>query len=307
MRQQLALPRQDPVLASDRNIEMSSQLVWIITGTSSGFGRDLVVAALERGDKVIATARGRSVSKLAELKDLGADVLELDVTAPLDKLQEIAKQAYDIHGKIDVVVNNAGYIHVGALEEVTPEETFAQFNTNVFGGLNVARAFLPYMRARKSGTVVWFGSVGGWRELAGGGLYSATKYCVRGISETLDVEISPLGLRSIVVEPGYFRTDFLTADNRVPYTPRIADYPEITRRAHEGLEAHNGKQLGDPKKGVEVIIDIVKGEGAAKGRTVPPVLQLGSDCYTLVTGACNKTLQNLEEWKDVIVSTDFEK
>jgi len=286
---------------------MSTQLVWLITGTSSGFGRDLVVGALKRGDKVIATARGRSVSKLAELKDLGADVLELDVTAPLVNLQEIAKQAHDIHGRIDVVVNNAGYIHVGAFEEATPEETLAQFNTNVFGGLNVARAFLPYMRARKTGTIVWFGSVAGWRDFAGVGLYCASKYCVRGISESLNAEISPLGLRSIVFEPGYFRTDFLTADNRAPHIPRIADYAEITRGAHEGLEAYNGKQPGDPKKGVEVVIDVIKGEGAAQGKTVPSVFQLGSDCYAIVTEACNKTLKNLEEWKDVIVSTDFPK
>ncbi|KAI0293624.1 hypothetical protein B0F90DRAFT_1393384 [Multifurca ochricompacta] len=139
----------------------ATSLVWLITGTSSGVGRDLTLAALQRGDKVIATARARSIGQLDQLREKGADVLELDVTSPIDKLHEIAKQAVAIHGRVDVLVNNAGYVLVGAIEENTPQETYDQFNTNVFGGLNVARAFLPYMRQRKSGSVVWIGSLGG--------------------------------------------------------------------------------------------------------------------------------------------------
>ncbi|KAK0447196.1 hypothetical protein EV421DRAFT_1789322 [Armillaria borealis] len=137
------------------------QLVWLITGTSTGLGRDLALAALER-EKVIATARARSLHLLADLKEKGAETLELDVTAPLDDLKKVADKAAGIYGRVDVLVNNAGYLLVGALKESTPEETFHQFNTNIFGVLYVTRAFLPHMHAWRTGTFVWTGSVAGW-------------------------------------------------------------------------------------------------------------------------------------------------
>ncbi|KAI0316891.1 hypothetical protein OF83DRAFT_1059594 [Amylostereum chailletii] len=286
---------------------MSSQLVWLITGTSSGIGRDLTLAALARGDRVVATARARSIRQLEPLREKGADVLELDVTASLADLHAIAKKAVELHGKVDVVVNNAGYIAVGAIEENTPEETFAQFNTNVFGALNVARAFLPYMRARKSGTILWLGSLGGWRFGPNAGLYAGTKHALRGLSGSLDVEISPLGLRSIIVELGYFRTNFLTDGNRAPHISRIDDYAPITGPANDNLIAYNGKQPGDPKKAAELMVDLVHGEGAVKGRTIPPVVDLGSDCHQVVKEAAESTLQRLEEWKDIAHSTDLPK
>ncbi|KAG8895573.1 hypothetical protein FRB99_000457, partial [Tulasnella sp. 403] len=130
----------------------TNQLVWLITGTSSGVGRDLTLEALKRGDKVIATARNTSKIDPA-LRANGAELLQLDVTDSLDNLKIVAGRAIGIYGRVDVVVNNAGYVLVGAIEENTPEETFAQFNTNVFGALNVTRAFLPHMRKRKSGTI----------------------------------------------------------------------------------------------------------------------------------------------------------
>ncbi|CAL1706817.1 unnamed protein product [Somion occarium] len=286
---------------------MSKQFVWLITGTSSGLGRDLALAALKRGDKVIATGRARSLAKLSDLKEQGADVLELDATSSLETLQQIAKDAVAIHGRIDVLVNNAGYIEIGTLEENTPDETFDQFNTNVFGPLNINRAFLPYMRERKSGTIVWLGSVGGWRGSATIGLYVATKHAVRGLSESLHEEISPLGLRSICFEPGYFRTRLLTTDNRGPDKTRIPDYRDLMESSLARLNAYNGKQPGDPKKGVEVMIDIIKGEGVAAGREFPTVVAIGSDSYDVVKSVCNTTLQRLEDWKDVTVSTDYPK
>lgn len=286
---------------------MSKQFVWLITGTSSGLGRDLALAALKRGDKVIATGRARSLAKLSDLKEQGADVLELDATSSLETLQQIAKDAVAIHGRIDVLVNNAGYIEIGTLEENTPDETFDQFNTNVFGPLNINRAFLPYMRERKSGTIVWLGSVGGWRGSATIGLYVATKHAVRGLSESLHEEISPLGLRSICFEPGYFRTRLLTTDNRGPDKTRIPDYRDLMESSLARLNAYNGKQPGDPKKGVEVMIDIIKGEGVAAGREFPTVVAIGSDSYDVVKSICNTTLQRLEDWKDVTVSTDYPK
>ncbi|ESK94777.1 serine 3-dehydrogenase [Moniliophthora roreri MCA 2997] len=286
---------------------MFPSLVWLITGTSTGLGRELTLAALRRGDKVIATARVRSLSQIDDLKEKGAATLELDVTAPLEDLQAVAKKAVAIYGQVDIVVNNAGYILVGAIEENTPQESFDQFNTNVFGAINVTRAFLPYMRERKTGTIIFSGSVGGWRGCPAVGLYAATKWTLRGVSASLHDEIAPLGLRSICIDFGYFRTAFLNPDHRKPYIPRIQDYNEVTGEYEAALQAYNNKQPGDPLRGVEIMVDIVRGEGVAKGKTFSNNIQLGSDCYETVKTECEEALRQLEEWKDVSFSTDFPK
>ncbi|PPQ68283.1 hypothetical protein CVT24_005099 [Panaeolus cyanescens] len=284
---------------------MQSPLVWLITGTSSGLGRELTLEALKRGEKVIATGRGRSISKLADLQEKGADILELDVTAPLATLQEVAKKAIAIHGHVDVLVNNAGYILVGALEENTPEETYDQFNTNVFGALNVTRAFLPYMRERRTGTIVFIGSIGGYKEGPYMGLYCTTKWALRSISLSLHEEIAPLGLRSTCIDFGYFRTNFLQAEQRAPTVARISDYQALTETSEAALHAYNGKQPGNPLEGVRVIVDVIRAEGGAAGKQFPTNLCLGSDCYTVAKQESEKVLARLEEWKDVSCSTDF--
>ncbi|KAF8879567.1 hypothetical protein BD779DRAFT_1627971 [Infundibulicybe gibba] len=280
-------------------------LVWLITGTSTGLGRELTLAALARGDKVIATSRARSLSKLAELKSAGADVLELDVTDSLENLHKIAKEGVEIHGRVDVVVNNAGYLAVGALEESTPQETLDQFNTNVFGALNVSRAFLPYMRKEKKGTVAFLGSIGGWSDVPNAGLYCATKSAIRSITETLHAEISSLGLRAICLELGHFRTGFLAAGHRAPYVPRIEDYYPMSEKADQSRQAYSGNQPGSPGKGVKAIIDVLHGTGVAQGKPFPVVLQLGSDCFKVVTVSCENTLDNLQQWKEVTLGTDI--
>ncbi|KAL1725378.1 hypothetical protein EV714DRAFT_221409 [Schizophyllum commune] len=285
----------------------TSQLVWVITGTSTGLGRELAKAALARGDKVIATARARSIAKLDDLKVEGADAIELDVTAPLDTLKAAAEKAVAIYGRVDVVVNNAGYILTGAIEECTPQETFDQYNTNVFGALNVSRAFLPYMRQRKSGTIVFLGSLGGWNGGPLAGLYCSTKSALRGINESLHSEIAPLGLRSVCFDFGYFRTKFLTADHRTPYEPRIEDYREATEKVNQALLAYSEKQPGDPKKGVQVMLDVVRGEGVAAGRPWEINVQLGSDCFAVVKQHCETALKRLSEWEDITKSTDIQE
>ena len=179
---------------------MSAQRVWLVTGANSGFGSQFVHQILARGDKVIAT--GRNPAKLASLSNTDAHLLKLDVTQPLDELKQIAKDAVAVYGHIDVPINNAGYIEMGTIEESTPERTFEQFNTNVFGLLNVTRAFLPYMRERRSGSVVNIGSIGGWNGIAGAGLYAATKSVVASLSETLQNEVRPFGIEVHCIEPG---------------------------------------------------------------------------------------------------------
>ncbi|KAF8994489.1 short chain dehydrogenase [Cyathus striatus] len=284
---------------------MSSQLVWLITGTSSGIGRDLAISALERGDLVIATGRARSIEKLDDLKALGASTIELDVTDKLENLHEVAKRAVAVYGRIDVLVNNAGYILVGTIEESTPEETLEQFNTNVFGALNVTRAFLPYMRERRTGTVVFIGSVGGWQSSPYAGLYVTSKWTLRGISQSLHDEISPLGLRSTCIDFGFFRTPFLSSTQRAPPVSRISDYQPLCERVEAVLNACDRKQPGDPKKGVEVIIDVVRGEGVAKDKPFPKGVALGTDCYKLMKSHCEEGLARAEEWKEISCSTDF--
>ncbi|KAG5352367.1 hypothetical protein C0989_002630 [Termitomyces sp. Mn162] len=264
----------------------NKHLVWLITGTSSGLGRELVIAALKRGDKVIATARARSLDRLDVLKVQGADILELDVTDTLENLREVARKAVELYGRVDVLINNAGYLLVGAIEENTPEETFDEFNTNVLGALNVA--LTPKIRA-----------------FPNAGIYTATKFALRGLSTTLHAEISPLGLRSICAEFGYFRTPILATAHRVPQGVRIPDYSPVTDADNAFMKRYDGSQLGDPVKGVELIVDVVRGEGLAHGKPFPTVLAVGSDCYNIAKTESEKTLIRLEDWKDVSCSTDY--
>ncbi|KZV99687.1 NAD(P)-binding protein [Exidia glandulosa HHB12029] len=285
---------------------MASQLVWVITGTSSGIGRELAIMALKRGDKVVATGRARSLAKVAELKAYGADILELDVTSPLEELRTIAENAVALYGRVDVVVNNAGsFIAVGALEEISPKETLAQFNVGLFGALNIARAFLPYLRAQRCGQIIWIGSLTGW---VGGplcGMYAAVKHAMRGLSESLDDEIAPFGVRSICIEPGFFRTELIADGNRAPYESRIADYRERFLAVNDVFLGLSGKQPGDTVKLCALIVDIVKGEGFATGRRIPRTIQIGNDCYHSVKTALSTSLATLEEWKPVIITTDI--
>ncbi|KAJ2912577.1 hypothetical protein MD484_g7839, partial [Candolleomyces efflorescens] len=278
----------------------SSELVWFITGTSAGLGKHLALSALERGDKVIATARDRSFAKLEDLKQKGAAVLKLDVTSPLEELRKVAKVAVDIYGRIDVLVNNAGYMLVGTVEEATPEETLNQFNTNVFGGLNISRAFLPYMREKRAGKIIWIGSVGGWIRMTD--IYDPTL----GISRTLDEEITPLGLRSICLDFGYFRTMIFNETQRSFPASKIEDYKEISQQIESFLQACNGNQPGNPQKGVQVLLDLAHGTGAFASDKIPGSLALGPDAYSIITTEIKEDGLNLEKWKDVTQSTDFD-
>ncbi|KAF5310145.1 hypothetical protein D9619_010395 [Psilocybe cf. subviscida] len=251
-----------------------STLVWVITGCSTGLGREMTIAALERGDKVIATTRAESFHEIKDLTSLGADILTLDVTASLDELKQIAAQAVAIHGNVDVVVNNAGFAVNGSFEETTHEETLTQFNTNVFGALNVSRAFLPHMRSRRSGTIAFIGSCTGWIGFPFSGLYVASKFAIRGISESLHQEIAPFGMQSLCFDFGFF--------------------------------LNNGAQRGDPVRGTNAVIDIIKGEGLAVGKKIPVNgFAIGVDTYEIVKKSCEDVLERLEEWKDVALSTDF--
>ncbi|KAF8901509.1 hypothetical protein CPB84DRAFT_1708390 [Gymnopilus junonius] len=294
--------------------QQRKELIWLITGTSSGLGHSLALQALARQDKVIATSRSVSESsninpnpKLEELKARGAHILEMDVTSPLAYLREKAKEAADVFGRVDVLVNNAGYILFGTLEENTPEETYDQFNTNFFGALNVTRAFLPYMRERKTGTVIWVGSMFGLVGCPYAGIYTATKWALRGTSFSLHDEISPIGLRSLVVDFGFFRTSVLDPNKRDMKGSKIEDYHPIVKQMEDVVHQMAGTQPGDPIKGAQAILDVVRGEGQAKGKPFPMELVLGTDCFGTATKEAERHANELEVWKDISCGTDFDQ
>ncbi|PLB49775.1 NAD(P)-binding protein [Aspergillus steynii IBT 23096] len=277
-------------------------LVWLITGTSSGFGNELVKQALARGDKVIATAR--DVAKIAAFKDAGAAVLALDITASQEELDKKAAEAIAIYGRIDVLVNNAAYTQFGTLEDLG-EQYAVQFNTNVIGTANTTRAFLPHFRERRDGTIVNFGSMAAWITYPTVGAYSASKAAVRYITEALDKEVSGFNIRTLLVEPGYYRTELLGPQNSNFVETKIPDYEEITNATFSAFRGTHGKQVGDPVKAVARVIDVIRGENGAAGKEWPKELVLGSDAIEAIRTKCQNTLKMLQEWEDFSTGTDI--
>lgn len=281
-----------------------SPKIWLITGTSSGFGGLLTKATLAHGDKVIATAR--DPAKILDLKALGAATLALDVTDTEGNINKVIASAVEIYGRIDILVNNAAYILEGAIEECSAEEEFKSWNTNVFGVTKVLRAVLPYMRLRKSGMIANMGSIGGWRGFGGAGMYGASKFAIAGLSECLRQEVGPLGIEVVCIEPGYFRTNFLAPGHRTSSAKHIADYDPVMEPLRNMLSAYNGKQPGDPEKGAQVIVEILTKSGRVQGKTLPGRIPLGSDATQVIGGFCSETGKTLEEWKDIASSTDHD-
>jgi NAD(P)-dependent dehydrogenase (short-subunit alcohol dehydrogenase family) len=275
--------------------------VWFVTGTSTGFGAALARELLNREHLVIATAR--SLSKLSTLESLGAHILPLDVTSPPSTLADLAKQAHALHGRIDFLVNNAGYELNGTIEEATAEEIRAQFDTNVFGTLNVTKAFLPYFREQRSGCVVNISSVGAWRGTPGMGIYEASKWALSGLSECMNRELAPFNIKVCSVEPGSFRSSILASGNRRVVEGRISDYGGSEARSLiDVMASKDGKQPGDVGKAVRVMVDVFTEEGGE----VPVRLPLGRDSYETIKRKCEETLGLLEGWRDVICATDHD-
>ncbi|PVH82871.1 oxidoreductase,short chain dehydrogenase-like protein [Cadophora sp. DSE1049] len=282
---------------------MASQ-VWLITGTTSGFGAEFVKILLAKGDKVIATAR--DIAKISHFKDAGASTLKLDLLADQAAFDKAAADAIAIHGHVDVVVNNAGYSHFGTVEEDSREDWIKQYQTHVFGPLGVARAFLPHFRSRKAGTFVFIGSTAAWGGIPTLAAYCGSKAALRGAVETLSLEISPLGLRTLLVEPGFFRTDLLNASNTKYISSQIPEYKPLTEQNFSTFKGYHKLQPGDPAKGVQRIVDTVKGEGDAKGKEFPISLALGSDAVSHIRRNCEENLRLLGEWERVSSDTDFD-
>ncbi|KAI2628640.1 NAD(P)-binding protein [Hypoxylon sp. NC1633] len=280
------------------------QLVWLITGCSSGFGELLTQHVLSRGDLAIATAR--ILDKIRHLEQAGAATLELDITHSQGDIDETVAKAIKIHGRVDVVVNNAAYIAAGAWEDVNYDQLLAQFDTNVFGTYKVTRAVLTHLRERRSGTMVFISSLSGWIGHPFVGPYAGSKFALEGLVESLSSETECFGLKTLLIEPGRFRTLFLSPENLHATPSKIPDYAEGSKAIREGLAKEDRAQPGDAQKAVKVIVDLVRKEGCAEGREVPLRFPLGPDCFHSIKGKCEETLQLLRDWEQVINSTDYE-
>ena len=272
--------------------------VWFITGCSTGFGRELAQILLERGNRVVATARDeRQVEDLAAGREGQALALRLDVTSGAE-ITEAVKRAEAAFGQIDVLVNNAGYGYLSAVEEGEDAEVRAIFETNFFGLARLTQAVLPGMRRRRSGTIVNISSIGGFVGFPGVGYYNATKFAVEGLTEALAKECEPLGIRATIVEPGPFRTDWA---GRSLKTPRhaIADYAATAGARRAAIAGGSGKQAGDPVRGCEAMIEAVE-----SGK--PPMrLVLGRMALETAQAKLAQVQNDLNAWKETTLGADY--
>ncbi|RII77382.1 oxidoreductase [Pseudomonas monteilii] len=272
---------------------------WFITGASRGLGALIAEQALRIGDAVIATARNpEDVSvRLGSHSNLLA--VRLDVTREADAHHAVA-EGIKHFGRIDILINNAGFGVLGAVEETSASETERLFATNVFGLLNVSRAVLPHMRRQRSGHVINISSIGGYQAYMGWGVYGSTKFAVEGISEAMHQELAPLGINVTVVEPGFFRTDFLDDQSLVKTALELPDYDETVGAMRRYAKAANHAQPGNPVKLAEAMITLVN---APKP---PQRLPLGSDTVARIEEKNQLVAAELAAWKQLALSTDFE-
>jgi NAD(P)-dependent dehydrogenase (short-subunit alcohol dehydrogenase family) len=274
--------------------------VWFVTGASRGLGAEIVREALDRGHRVTATARDAgAVRRLFGDKPDSLLIADLDVT---DERQIHAAVEATLHrfGRIDVLVNNAGWGLVAAIEEATDAAARAIFDTNVFGVLNMLRAVLPTLRAQRSGYVINIGSIGGFNGYPGWGMYNATKFALEGLTEALHAELTPLGIDVTIVEPGGFRTDFLDVSSLHVEPDAIADYASSAGETRGVPAAFNHAQRGDPAKLAGAILDLAETMGR------PLRLQLGPDAVEGVEAKLSSMRRELEQWRAVALSTDYD-
>jgi len=270
---------------------------WLITGSSSGFGLEIVKAAAARGDHVIATMRNPS-SFIIPVGLAGVITpMTLDVT-DVSQVQQVVSQVVRDHGQIDVLVNNAGYGLIGALEECTEEQIRRNLETNLLGPIHTMRAVLPIMRAQKRGHIINISAAAAIENYAGFSIYGGSKYALEGVSEAVAAEAKPLGIRMTIVQPGPFRTDFIARSlDRAPIN--IADYQPTAGKFAAFLAGADGKQPGDPAKAAALIVSQVDAER-------PPLrLTLGKYAVGKVRRKHASVIRDLEAWEAQSTATDF--
>jgi NAD(P)-dependent dehydrogenase (short-subunit alcohol dehydrogenase family) len=272
--------------------------VWFVTGCSTGLGREFAHAALAHGFRVVATARDpKSIADLVKGKEGRAIALKLDVADP-KAIAAAVKEAERAFGRIDVLINNAGYGYMAAVEEGEDAAIRAQFETNFFGLAAMIRAVLPGMRKRRGGGIVNISSVGGLRGSPAGGYYCATKHAVNGLSESLAQEVEPLGIRVMVVEPGPFRTDW--GGRSLQHAPaNIADYEATAHKRDREIAGYSGAQPGDPARAAEAVI------AALLSPNPPHHLVLGRFGLDIARAKFKDMLRDLDAWETTSLGADF--
>ncbi|WP_297356692.1 oxidoreductase [Paraburkholderia sp.] len=272
--------------------------VWLITGCSTGFGRELAKLVLERGWRAVVTAR--DASKVADIVEGHGDralVLPLDVTKRA-QIDHAVAQAKEHFGRIDVLVNNAGYGYLAAIEEGEDAAVREMFEANVFGLIDTTKAVLPVMRKQRSGLIVNVSSIGGLASFAATGYYHGTKYAVEGISESLATEVKPLGIDVLIVEPGPFRTNWAGPSIKQSAT-QIEDYAATAGERRKQTAARSGNQAGDPVRAAQAIID------AALSDTPPLRLLLGKAALELARKKLDFLRSDFDAWEATTVGADF--
>jgi len=279
---------------------MEAKKVWFITGSSKGLGLILAKKLLQKDYRVVAATR--NPESLMEEIGLASEVflpLAVDITDDQDVKNAIEKSVVHF-GRIDIIVNNAGYGQIGTLEELTDEESRENFEVNVFGMLNVIRHSMPHLRQQRSGRIFNISSVGGlFGSFAGWGVYCGSKFAVAGLTESLAEEARAFGVHATVVYPGYFRTDFLAKGSVKTARHPIAAYGAARESEQTHLNNINGNQPNDPEKAADVLIAVSEADH-------PPVhLLLGQDAYDILKNKIDLITQDVEQWKNYTLSTAF--
>jgi len=274
------------------------QKVWLITGVSSGFGRCLVEQIIKAGDIPVGTLRKQAqVDEFNQQYAGKASFVRMDVNHSAE-VETGIKQTLSQYGRIDVLVNNAGYGLFGAIEEVTTTEARDQMDTNFFGVLALTQAVLPAMRKQRSGHIVQISSVGGFRAFAGLGLYNASKFALEGMSEALAQEVAPLGIHVTIVEPGPFRTEWAGGSAKVS-ARKIADYENTAHATAKRIQGYSGQQPGDPGKAAQLIIKAVNSAS-------PPLrLPLGQVAIDGIRDKINNVQKEIAAWEAESLDTAF--
>jgi NAD(P)-dependent dehydrogenase (short-subunit alcohol dehydrogenase family) len=272
--------------------------VWLITGCSKGFGKELARLVLARGWRAVVTARRpEQLKEVVEGHEDRALAVKLDVT-DRKQIAHAVEEAEKKFGRIDVLVNNAGYGYLAAVEEGEDEQVRAMFETNFFGLVALTNAVLPGMRRRRSGRIVNISSIGGLVSFGATGYYHATKYALEGLSESLAIELAPLGIKVTIVEPGPFRTDW-AGRSLLESKIRIGDYDATAGERRRQTHDRNGKQQGDPARGAEAIITAVSAEN-------PPLhLLLGKPALALAHGKLEALKKDFDAWRQITLGADY--
>ncbi|MHC5613267.1 MAG: oxidoreductase [Nostoc sp.] len=274
-----------------------TQKTWFITGASRGIGAEIAKAVLTAGNQLIATARNKTDLDQFE-SNPNVLTLNLDVTDEA-QVQAAVAAALERFGQIDVLVNNAGFGVLGGIEETSAQEVEWVYRTNVFGLLNVTRVVLPSMRQRRSGYIINLSSIGGYRSYPGWGIYCSTKFAVEGITEALHDELAPLGIHATVVEPGYFRTNFLDSSSLQRTAMQIPDYAETVGKTRKIASERNYQQQGDPTKLAQALLEIVNAD------TPPLRLPLGTDTLEAIAQKNAYVEQETAKWRTLSESTNY--